>query len=319
MVTGVFLLLVGCDKNEAETSSDSPPNSGTHLKRGNTKKDVEDTESKGDKQATQVAPKTPRSSNPSPPGFVLKEIPVEQKGVKVPKHIAEVNSEFREILETSSSPVLDAWNKYYPTAESRGAEVVQTGEVWDDLLEKISTERIADSFYQEKAGIDIEFQKSLYGLYLASHLSSSTGGGQLFRFIENRAGDETVKQIDLDIFKIIIAGMNQSDRGLGKMHFDQWQKISRQENPVCKMLAIQVGGHLSRKGEAEAGSPDELNRRKLDYYKSFLNDKSKKIRLEALKSIRNLGENLASPVLDAYRKGVYGETDRAEIGEIFKQ
>ena len=321
MVTGVFLLLVGCNKNETETSSDNLPNNETHLKQASEKKEVENTAKKGDKQATQIAPKTPKPPTPSPSGFVLKEIPVEQKEAKVPKHIAEVNSEFREILKTSNSPALDAWNKYYQiaTAEASGAEVVQTDELWGELLKKISTKRIPNSFYQEKAGANIELQKSLYGLYLASHLSSSAGGDQLFKFIENRAGDETVKQIDLDLFKIIVAGMNQAEGSLDKMNFDQWQKLSKLENPVYKMLAIQVGRRLSQEGRVGIGSPDELNQKRLNYYKSFLNDKSQKLRLEALKSIRGLGEDLASPVLAAYRKGTYGEADQAEIGEIFKQ
>lgn len=321
VVTGAFLLLVGCNKNEPETSSDNLPNNETHLKQASEIKKIENTAEKGDKQATQIAPKTPKQPTSSPSGFVLKEISVEQKEAKTPKHIAEVNSEFREILKTSNNPALDAWNKYYQiaTAEVSGAGVVQRDELWDELSKKISTKRIPNSFYQEKEGKDREFQKSLYGLYLASHLSSSAGGNQLFKFIGNRAEDKTVKQIDLDLFKIIFAGMTQAEGSLNKMNFDQWQTLSELENPVYKMLAIQVGGHLSQEGGVGTGSSDELSQRRLSYYKSFLNDKSQKLRLEALKSIRGLGGDLISPVLDAYREGAYGEADQAEVGEIFKQ
>jgi hypothetical protein len=108
--------------------------------------------------------------------------------------------------------------------------------------------------------------------------------------------------------------MLDAEGRLDGMTFKRWKKLSDSPNPVYKMLAVQVGDRLFEEGGV---SDENLNQSRLNYYQSFLKDDSQKIRIEALKGIRNLGDELAIPVLDSYLKSEYGKTDQIEAERVF--
>ena len=255
---------------------------------------------------------------PENPDFDLKEIPVAPNKVDVPEHIAEVNLDIQKITSTSANPARKIWDKYFQIAitQKDANEVVPAEILWNQLTQKLHSEKLPALYYNIKEDESIELKKGLYGLYLASFISSAEGGVELFDFIEKRAGDKTVKKIDLDLFKILISGMTDAEGQLDEMSFKRWGELSKSSNPVYKMLAIQVGDRLFEEGGIVS---ENLSQSRLRYYEAFLKDDSQKLRIEALKGIRNLGNELALPVLDVYLKSEYGEMDRIEAEKIFKR
>lgn len=242
----------------------------------------------------------------------------EIKSFYAPEHIAEVNLDIQKITSTSSNPAREIWDKYFQITitQKNATRVVPDEILWDQLAQKLHSEKLPSLFYTIKENESIELKKGLYGLYLASFISSAEGGAELFDFIEKRASDETVKEIDLDLFKILISSMIDAEGRLDEMSFNRWGELSKSSNPVYKMLAIQVGDLLFEEGGIVSGN---LKRSRLKYYEAFLKDDSQKLRMEALKGIRNLGDELALPVLDVYLKSEYGEIDRIEAERIFKK
>lgn len=309
-----FLLLNGCDKKRP----------GVEGSEGQPKKDLgaEKVEQNKPTKEKLVIENTSSSEDSEPPvvhpDFDLREVPVEQKELDVPDHISEVNSDIQKILGEPGNPALNVWGKYYPLAmdEVGSSEEIKSDNIWERLLQKIGAKEIPNAFYDDRDNEDLDLQKALYGLYLASYLSSSEGGSELFSFIKSRAADKTVRELDIDLYRIVVSGMAHAGNRLDGMNFDQWQKLSEAANPVYKMLAIQVGYRLLDK-DVSAEDSAGLNQRRLRYYESFLGDESKMLRMEALKSVRNLGNEFTSQVLDAYQEGPYGEADQLEVDKIF--
>lgn len=299
LVIGSLLLLSGCNEKKTEFESG-----------GSQSKEVKSVEISGQNKPVQ------QDLAPPHPDFDLKEIPVVPNKVDVPEHIAEVNLDIQRIMAASTDPARRIWEKYYQIAiAQRGAnEVVRAETLWDQLTNNFSSEKLPTLFYHKEEGENMALKKALYGLYLASFVSSSKGGVELFDFIEERADDNTTKQIDLDLFKIIISGMLDAEGRLDGMTFKRWKQLSESPNPVYKMLAIQVGDRLF---EESGISAENIIQSRLKYYEAFLKDDSQKIRIEALKGIRNLGDELALPVLDAHLKSEHGATDRIEAERVF--
>lgn len=301
LVIGLFSLLSGCSEKKPEVESGG-------------------SQSKEIKSSGTLVQSEPIKEYlpPTHPDFDLEEIPVAPKKVDVPAHISEVNLDIRKIIAASADPARRIWDKYYQIAlaQREANELVQKEILWNQLTEKLGGEKLPTLFYHEGEGKNMDLIKGLYGLYLASFVSSSKGGDELFYFIEERAGDNATKQIDLDLFKIVISGMLDAEGRLDGMTFNRWKTLSDSPNPVYKMLAIQVGDRLF---EERGVSAENLNQRRLSYYESFLRDDFQKIRIEALKGIRNLGDELALPVLDAYLKSEYGKTDRIEAERVFER
>jgi hypothetical protein len=301
ILIGLFLLLAGCNGKKPE------------IKSGEIQKaEIKNVKASEAKEPTEGNLETAHTD------FDLKEIPVVPKNVDVPEHIAEVNLDVKKITSASANPARKVWDKYFQIAITQqiSNEVVPVEVLWDQLSQKLRSEKLPALFYRIKKDESIEMKKGLYGLYLASFISSVEGGGALFDFIEERASDKTVKKIDLDLFKILISGMTDVEGRLDKMSFNRWGELSKSFNPVYKMLAIQIGDRLFEEGGIIT---QNLSQSRLKYYEAFLKDDSKKLRIEALKGIRNLGNELALPVLDQYLKGEYGETDRIEAERVFKR
>jgi hypothetical protein len=299
LVIGFFSLLSGCDEKKTKVESGESQ--------------TKETKSVG---ALIISKAIKEDMPPTHPDFGLKEIPVAPKKVDVPVHIAEVNLDIQKIIAASADPARKIWDKYYQIslAQREANEIVQKETLWDQLAEKLGGEKLPTLFYHEGKEENMDLIKGLYGLYLASFVASSKGGGELFDFIEERAGDNATKQIDIDLFKIVVSGMLDAEGRLDGMTFKRWKKLSDSPNPVYKMLAVQVGDRLFEEGGV---SDENLNQSRLNYYQSFLKDDSQKIRIEALKGIRNLGDELAIPVLDSYLKSEYGKTDQIEAERVF--
>jgi hypothetical protein len=299
LVIGLVSLVSGCGENNPEVESG-----------GSQSEEIKSTEA-----LVQSKPMK-ENSPPTHPDFNLKEISVEPKKVDVPAHIAEVNLDIQRIIAASADPARKIWNRYFQIAlaQREANELVREENLWDELTAKLSVGKLPTLFYHEGEEENMELIKGLYGLYIASVVASSKGGDELFDFVEERASDNATKQIDIDLFKIVVSGMLDAEGRLNGMTFKRWKKLSDAPNPVYKMLAIQVGDRLFE----EKGVPAKnLNQSRLKYYKTFLKDDSQKIRIEALKGIRNQGDDLALPVLDAYLKTEYGKTDRIEAERVF--
>jgi hypothetical protein len=301
LLIGSFLLLAGCNEKKPEMESG----------------EIQKAEMKNVEISQPIKP-IKENLEPANPDFDLKEIPVAPKTVDVPKHIAEVNLDIQKITSASANPARKIWDKYFQIAitQEDANEVVPAEILWNQLTKKLHSEKLPALFYNVKEDESIELKKGLYGLYLASFISSAEGGDALFDFIEKRAGDKIVKTIDLDLFKILISGMIDAEGRLDKMSFNRWSELSKSSNPVYRMLAIQVGDRLF---EENGSTSENLSQSRLKYYKAFLKDNSQELRIEALKGIRNLGNELALPVLDVYLKSEYGETDRIEAERVFKR
>lgn len=301
LLLGSILLLAGC--NEPPPKIDSSETTNAEPNNFESEKPTDSIEGN-----TEI----------SHPDFDLIEIPIAQNHINVPRHIAEVNSDIQKISSESANPARKIWDKYFQIAitQKQANEIVPADVLWERLTQKLESDKLPTPFYNVKEGESINLKIGLYGLYLASFISSSEGGAELFDFIEMRAVDRAVKAIDLDLFKILISGMIDSEGRLDKMYFDRWGELSKSSNPVYKMLAIQIGDRLF---EENGIAPENLIQRRLRYYEPYLKDDSRKLRIEALKGIRNLGDELALPVLDAYLKGEYGEADRIEVESIFRR
>lgn len=297
---GVFILLAACNEKNPEKGvgeSRSKPSATTPVS------DV----SQSERESGSV-----ESGN-----FELKELPAKQPNVDTPQHIHEVNFDVQEIISSSVDPSLAIWNKYYHIlmGEKESVEIIPPDVLWNRLSKELGAERFPSHLYLENENVSL--QKSLYGLYLATFISSSNGGSELFDFIQERAGDGITKQIDLNLYKIIVAGMTDADGPLNQMSFQQWEKFSDSPNPVYRMLAVQVGSRLFEEDEVSNESPEIANRHRLEYYSSFLDDESQKIRLEAIIGVKQLGKELSLPLIDDYLKGEYGESDRDAVNKIF--
>ncbi len=296
----VFLsLLTGCKKKSQEVSAPNTP-------------------SKSDKELSKVIPRPSPEVNQIESQFELKEIPVEQNSVEVPKVVSEVNQDIKKIIQSSERPASEVWKKYFRIAitDNELNAILDDRDIWQQLADKLNTGKMPSIMYEETEDQSSVGKRGLYGLYLASVLSSSNGGEELYALMKERASDPAAKNIDLEIYKTVVAGITDVDNRPSKLYLEEWEQFSESTNPVYKMLAIQLGRFLTNK-QASFSTTEERNQELGRYYDSFLKDQSQEIRLEALRAIQNLGEEVSLPIVETYRRTNFGAEDKAALDSMF--
>lgn len=250
--------------------------------------------------------------------FELKEIPVEQNSVEVPKVVSEVNQDIKKIIQSSERPASEVWKKYFRIAitDNELNAILDDRDIWQQLADKLNTGKMPSIMYEETEDQSSVGKRGLYGLYLASVLSSSNGGEELYALMKERASDPAAKNIDLEIYKTVVAGITDVDNRPSKLYLEEWEQFSESTNPVYKMLAIQLGRFLTNK-QASFSTTEERNQELGRYYDSFLKDQSQEIRLEALRAIQNLGEEVSLPIVETYRRTNFGAEDKAALDSMF--
>ncbi len=220
--------------------------------------------------------------------------------------------------------ILEFWNSHFAELKKSSlfTDLIDNDANLEEILFDTSVKRILDELMDvQDSSLTLQQAESLYGLYMALSMSVSEGAHGLGQFFQERARDPQMKKIDVYLYRLMMASLEHLNSKKMSPSVEDWNQYASAKNPIFRIMALHVGDQIhSFVNIPETGmrqqAIEKYNAMRIKYYARFLNDGLQFIRIDALRHIAAINDNLAREVIQNHRSSKFASEDEKEINAI---